>query len=170
MPQFDSGAAEPIGRFTEGLLLRLLHLPNPASSQAHVAQGRGRAPRFGGGIAGLSRDRGASAKLSRHSPTKGLATARAPGILAGDSSAYRRGFMLITHRLFTVAFQQNMRALEKRHRDARRAREIVRSGVADYAGRCRGAGDCVDSGAARKESADVGGEALAGCSDASVTQ
>jgi hypothetical protein len=26
MPQFDSGAAEPIGRFSEGLLLRLLHL------------------------------------------------------------------------------------------------------------------------------------------------
>ena len=25
MPQFDSGAAEPIGRFSEGLLLRLLH-------------------------------------------------------------------------------------------------------------------------------------------------
>ncbi len=24
MPQFDSGAAEPIGRFSEGLLLRLL--------------------------------------------------------------------------------------------------------------------------------------------------
>jgi hypothetical protein len=26
MPQFDSGAAEPIGRFSEGLLLRLLQL------------------------------------------------------------------------------------------------------------------------------------------------
>ncbi len=26
MPQFDSGAAEQIGRFSEGLLLRLLHL------------------------------------------------------------------------------------------------------------------------------------------------
>jgi hypothetical protein len=25
MPQFDSGAAEPIGRSSEGLLLRLLH-------------------------------------------------------------------------------------------------------------------------------------------------
>jgi hypothetical protein len=25
MPQFDSGAAEPIGRLSEGLLLRLLH-------------------------------------------------------------------------------------------------------------------------------------------------
>ncbi len=28
MPQFDSGAAEQIGRFSEGLLLRLLH-PTP---------------------------------------------------------------------------------------------------------------------------------------------
>jgi len=27
MPQFDSGAAEPIGRFSEGLLLRLLQMP-----------------------------------------------------------------------------------------------------------------------------------------------
>jgi hypothetical protein len=27
MPQFDSGAAEQIGRFSEGLLLRLLHRP-----------------------------------------------------------------------------------------------------------------------------------------------
>ena len=27
MPQFDSGAAEPIGRFSEGLLLRLLQPP-----------------------------------------------------------------------------------------------------------------------------------------------
>jgi hypothetical protein len=26
MPQFDSGAAEQIGRFSEGLLLRLLHM------------------------------------------------------------------------------------------------------------------------------------------------
>jgi hypothetical protein len=26
MPQFDSGAAEPIGRFSEGLLLRLLQV------------------------------------------------------------------------------------------------------------------------------------------------
>lgn len=26
MPQFDSGAAKQIGRFSEGLLLRLLHL------------------------------------------------------------------------------------------------------------------------------------------------
>jgi hypothetical protein len=25
MPQFDSGAAEPIGRFSEGLLLRLFN-------------------------------------------------------------------------------------------------------------------------------------------------
>ena len=30
MPQFDSGAAEPIGRFSEGLLLRLLHKSPPA--------------------------------------------------------------------------------------------------------------------------------------------
>jgi hypothetical protein len=32
--------------------------------------------------------------------------------LPADSSAHRRGFMPITHRLFAVAFQQNMRALE----------------------------------------------------------
>jgi len=32
--------------------------------------------------------------------------------LPADSSAHRRGLMPITHRLFDVAFQQNMRALE----------------------------------------------------------
>ena len=36
MPQFDSGAAEPIGRFSEGLLLRLLH---GAGSPRFVAKG-----------------------------------------------------------------------------------------------------------------------------------
>ena len=69
--------------------------------------------------------------------------------------------MPITHRLFAVAFQQNMRALENIDRDARRAREIVRSGVADYASRCRGPRDRADSATARKEGADADGKALA---------
>jgi hypothetical protein len=32
MPQFDSGAAEQIGRFSEGLLLRLLQIPKTTES------------------------------------------------------------------------------------------------------------------------------------------
>jgi hypothetical protein len=48
MPQFDSGAAEPIGRFSEGLLLRLLQRPvvspvqQTENPQASDAWSRGR--------------------------------------------------------------------------------------------------------------------------------
>jgi hypothetical protein len=38
MPQFDSGAAEPIGRFSEGLLLRLLHAPKAVMHAKSVDQ------------------------------------------------------------------------------------------------------------------------------------
>ena len=36
MPQFDSGAAEPIGRFSEGLLLRLLQLEKLGRRKANA--------------------------------------------------------------------------------------------------------------------------------------
>ena len=38
MPQFDFGAAEPIGRFSEGLLLRLLHTEVNASIWKFLGQ------------------------------------------------------------------------------------------------------------------------------------
>jgi hypothetical protein len=41
MPQFDSGAAEPIGRFSEGLLLRLLHRAAPAPFAQFDAEAKG---------------------------------------------------------------------------------------------------------------------------------
>ena len=51
MPQFDSGAAEPIGRFSEGLLLRLLHndLNVIESVEAAAALKRTFDARFAGG-------------------------------------------------------------------------------------------------------------------------
>ena len=36
----------------------------------------------------------------------------ADSIFAGRLALHRRGFMPISHRLFAIAFQQNMRALE----------------------------------------------------------
>ncbi len=39
MPQFDSGAAEPIGRFSEGLLLRLLQILHSISELRRASKG-----------------------------------------------------------------------------------------------------------------------------------
>jgi DNA invertase Pin-like site-specific DNA recombinase len=40
MPQFDSGAAKPIGRFSEGLLLRLLHIGSIAEFERSIMLSR----------------------------------------------------------------------------------------------------------------------------------